>query len=645
MRKLLLFVVTVNWCAQHRPSYLASLVVVSEPAPTPPLPNKRHAERSQAATTESMLDSAAASWAARNFTHAATAVAEALGPSKGSDRRVWATLRKYQQYLTRRAENVALRGMFKKLIALNQATLDDLVEFSYIAALGDGNGAGSAEDSGGPTFDDAAKVVSIIKRFRRVPKLVESQSSAYRAKIHFAMGRLLDAQGNHALKLERSRTTTTMPAIDGTTRGIEDGPRSSRSAALFAQAFEEFAAGNQAATVPISATATAGKGGVLPEGKVAQSIGNCLDTLGAAQAKFTPQSLRSLRPPAASPSPPTTKYTHVFIVGFPRSGTSLVDQIVAAHPNAWSRGEHSELQYVASWLAQAAGVGNGDSTATRTTPADADSARAIAKRFTRSRLRWPRLPVEQRDELFQALSTKRTDLLSDAAFQSVLDTIADQWAASWSPPSTSGESNGTVAHEETTHVVSCVSFDINLLWLLPTFFPSARIVFVERCPLDVALSNYITNFVLQDSAWCGLHYAFDFEDLSRVQAAYRSLVDHWSTVLADDDSAASTGSDVQVLRLGYERLVTNPAETIPELLKFLGLPPSESCMHHHEPLLGQEKRWKGVSTASLAQVNEPIHGKRKGRWKNYRDKIEEAVLDLSAFVSGEEDKAACGFGS
>ena len=54
-----------------------------------------------------------------------------------------------QQYLTRRAENVALQGMFKKLIALNQATLDDLVEFSYIAALGDGNGAGSAEDSGG----------------------------------------------------------------------------------------------------------------------------------------------------------------------------------------------------------------------------------------------------------------------------------------------------------------------------------------------------------------------------------------------------------------------------------------------------------------------------------------------------------------
>ena len=52
-----------------------------------------------------------------------------------------------------------------------------------------------------------------------------------------------------------------------------------------------------------------------------------------------------------------------------------------------------------------------------------------------------------------------------------------------------------------------------------------------------------------------------------------------------------------------------------------------------------------MSTASLAQVNEPIHGKRKGRWENYRDKIEEAVLDLSAFVSGEEDKAACGFGS
>ena len=642
-----LLVVAVSCCMQHAPSkfLVASL---PDPAPPPHGQGKEFGSNTKVPSTEALLQVAADAWAARNFTHAAISAVAALGPSKGKDRRVWAMLRQYQQYLTRRAENTALRAMFRGLISTNQATLDDLLEFSYIAMLGDGDTSQAAP--GEATFDDAKRVASIIERFRNVKGLTASLSSSYRAKVHFAMGRLLDALGNHALKLEKAKT------VEAAATTVDGAGLDATSIGLFYRAFAEFAAGNAAAVAPITDTNAAGKGGVLPDGKVSKSVADCLATMHEVQDVFTAASLAELRAPPAPTS--TSRYTHVFIVGFPRSGTSLVDQIVAAHPNAWSRGEHSELQYVASWLAQAAAAQKGEDLKEET----------LVEQFTRSRLRWPHLPPEERAKLFQALSKKghgnAAGTLSDALLQSVADALDEQWETRWAPPTSNatgdlGTSSAAVAAAvatTTTHVVSCVSFDINLLWLLPTFFPKARVVFVERCPLDVALSNFVANFVLHDSAWCGLHYAFDFAHLATVQAAYRRLLRHWSTALGGGPgpSTESPGAgnkkstevraqtaDIRVTRLSYESLVEDPAGAIPGLLDFLGLPMAESCMRHHEPLAGEEKRWKGVSTASLAQVNEPIHGSRIGRWKRYRHHVEQTV-ELGAFVGEEEDKAACG---
>ena len=550
------------------------------------------------ATANLLLQGAAAAWMSRNFTHAAHQLLEALVPSNGKDRQVWSMLRQFQQYLTQRAENSPLRILYRGLISANYATLDDLVEFSYIAAHGDDN-------TGMTQYKDAKQVISIIERFRRVPGLMHGLNPSYRAKIHFAMGRLFDALGNHEVEMEANSNYISTLSMNELFDGISSGTKAED---FFHRAFMEFSSGNLAATAPVEPS---GQGGNI--GHVAKSVRECVEMIDHVKQTFDFDRIGKLRQSTAK-----LNYTHVFIVGFPRSGTSLVDQIIAAHPNVWSRGEHSELQYVASWLEEAMKGGYGKNGVTAD---QSQRAQANAANFVRTRLRWPHISSKQRNILFESLSIDSNYSLSDAAFQTVVDALNNQWEVQWKPPN--GELKSNI-----THVVSCVSFDINLLWLLPTMFPSSRVIFVERCPLDVAISNYVTNFVLHETAWCGLHYAFDFQNIVKIQESYHSLIDHWSNVL-QNTAKHNNNHTIQIKRIRYETLVGHASHSILDILEFLGLPFSENCMHHHRPYAGGEVRWKGVSTASLTQVKKPIYGARVGRWKHYRTQLGES-LDIQA---------------
>jgi tetratricopeptide (TPR) repeat protein len=161
----------------------------------------------------------------------------------------------------------------------------------------------------------------------------------------------------------------------------------------------------------------------------------------------------------------------IFILGMPRSGSTLVEQILASHPQAIGTGEVGEIpEFFARW-----------------------EARASAGR-TRAGLsgdHWAAPPI----------------LLDEAAAQR-------QAAEFLALAAQTGAERITVKNLANHFYVG----------LIATLFPGARIIYCRREPLDVCLSCYFQNFESADFAW-------SLADIGFYYRRYANLMDHWRRVL------------------------------------------------------------------------------------------------------------------
>jgi hypothetical protein len=71
-----------------------------------------------------------------------------------------------------------------------------------------------------------------------------------------------------------------------------------------------------------------------------------------------------------------------------------------------------------------------------------------------------------------------------------------------------------------------------------------------------------------------------------------------------------------VFDLVYEDLINDKVTLTEELLKFCNLDWDENCLNFH-------KNKKSVSTASLAQVRQPLYASSVHKWKNYLEELDE----------------------
>lgn len=157
----------------------------------------------------------------------------------------------------------------------------------------------------------------------------------------------------------------------------------------------------------------------------------------------------------------------VFIVGMPRSGTSLMEQIIDSHPQAAGAGELTEI------------------------PRLMDEIFAAAKRESR-------FGIEQYAMPDPALWQEKAD-----SYLQVL------------------RSSG---RDEALRVVDKLPDNYRFLGLIAMMFPKARIIHAVRHPLDVCTSCYFQLFI-------GLKWSFDLKWIAETYCQYRELMEYWKSVL------------------------------------------------------------------------------------------------------------------
>jgi tetratricopeptide (TPR) repeat protein len=231
----------------------------------------------------------------------------------------------------------------------------------------------------------------------------------------------------------------------------------------------------------------------------------------------------------------------VFIIGMPRSGTSLTEQILASHPAVFGAGE------VRFW-----------------------------------------------DRAFMAC--ERAGLGTESAASLIPDMARDYLERVWAL------AGGAL------RVVDKMPANFLYAGLIHAAFPRARIIHMQRYPLDTCLSIYFQNFFNTGP------YANDLEGLAHYYSEYVRITDHWRSILPPS----------ALLEVPYESLIADQEGWTRRMLEFVGLPWDARCLEFH-----QTERF--VITASRWQVRQRITAASVGRWRNY----EKHLAPLRRLVTSE----------
>ena len=233
----------------------------------------------------------------------------------------------------------------------------------------------------------------------------------------------------------------------------------------------------------------------------------------------------------------------IFVLGMPRSGTSLAEQIIASHPSVKGAGE---LEF------------------------------------------WPRAALELEDATRQGLVD-----------ESMRRQLAGEYLRALEARSGQGDA---------PRMVNKATANCNYLGLIHSVFPNARIIYMQRDPIDTCVSCYFQN--LPPS----LSFTMDLSDLAHYYRDHRRLMAHWRAVLPPGT----------ILDVPYEELVADQEGWTRKILEFLGLEWNDRCLDF-------QSTKRAVVTASFWQVRQEIYTYSVQRWRKYQKFIEplRALEDLA----------------
>jgi tetratricopeptide (TPR) repeat protein len=132
------------------------------------------------------------------------------------------------------------------------------------------------------------------------------------------------------------------------------------------------------------------------------------------------------------------------------------------------------------------------------------------------------------------------------------------------------------------------------LGVIHSVFPNARIIYMQRDPIDTCLSCYFQQFST------ALNFTMDLSDLAHYYREHQRLMAHWRAVLPPGT----------ILDVPYAELVADQEGWTRKILNFLDLGWDERCLDFH-------KTKRSVVTASAWQVRQKIYKVSVERWRNY----------------------------
>ncbi|MGD1016585.1 MAG: sulfotransferase [Roseiarcus sp.] len=205
-------------------------------------------------------------------------------------------------------------------------------------------------------------------------------------------------------------------------------------------------------------------GTALKRKMIAYDEARALEGFERAETTFTGELMRRAATCGESSAAP------VFIVGMPRSGTTLIEQILASHPNVFAAGEIDDFAVVLE---------------------DLRASEKIAAPY-------PELAAEISPEQLRRLGAgylQRLRALAPAAER--------------------------ITNKKPENFI--------YLGLIRLALPNAQVIHVRRDPLDTCFSCFSQNF--SEGA---VPYAYDLGELGRFYRAYETLMEHWRAVLPAD---------------------------------------------------------------------------------------------------------------
>ena len=121
------------------------------------------------------------------------------------------------------------------------------------------------------------------------------------------------------------------------------------------------------------------------------------------------------------------------------------------------------------------------------------------------------------------------------------------------------------ALRDASRVVDKAPVNSDYLGLIYSVFPNARVIYMQRDPIDTCLSCYFQQFSP------ALNFTLDLSDLAHYYREHQRMMAHWRAVLPP-------GS---ILDVPYAELVADQETWTRKILDFLGLEWDARCLDFH----------------------------------------------------------------
>ncbi len=220
------------------------------------------------------------------------------------------------------------------------------------------------------------------------------------------------------------------------------------------------------------------------------------------------------RPPSSLPC----NEPAVLVVGTPRSGSTLIEQVLSSHPDLEGTGEESDITTILSYYAdKIPGAWKGGL----------------------------EIPVKGLERMIRGVAEAPDDVLRQHALA-----YCDR--------------QHRRAPDSKRFVDKCLTNYLNLGFVLRAM-PEARIVHSRRDPMATGFSNYRILFT------SNVQQAYDFEHLAHHYAMVERIMDHWKQLAPD-----------RILTVEYEDMVTDLEGQTRRMLDFVGAGWHDDCMRFFE---------------------------------------------------------------